>query len=266
MTQPVTTALAYGVTLIRWPISAADTLQPPAFWQTSLHQLYAQLPFPGLWEPLELNVCHMDHPQLDRFVAERRPCLEDYDPATPGAQVAAGLQALNWIWIGVFPPGWTAGVHTGPERAVSLAHCQAARKVLAHEAGHYYFGRCRYGHAADDDVSRRATAAFRLLRPQQTANEYEDAAETYRAICGDDETRGTFSDGKAFTPRPELRSLVRCLYWLTASLKGCWVASLEPKADWVWFQVWIGTSWRWRCVHATTYEQQEWNGSAWVRI
>jgi len=266
MTTPVTTTLNFGTTLTRWPISHPDTLQSPIFWQKPLDEMYAQMPFPSLWQPLRLHVFHMDHPELDARIGRRTPCLEDYAPDQPGFQVAAGLQMDFDVAIALFPTGYTTGVYTGPERALSASSCAAGRKVMAHEAWHYAFFMCRYGHLANDDVSRLNTTRFRELRPRQAENEYEDAAETGRAVLGCNETRGTFSDGKPFTASPELYALLRCMYQLTASLKGAWVASYAPQAGGIMYQFWAGFGWKWRFISSHDWRQQEWNGSTWQAI
>lgn len=263
-TQP----LNFGATLTIQSVGPASECGSPAFWQAPLDEMYAQMPFPSLHQLIKLLIANMDAAELDQQIAAGKACLEDYDPARPGYQVAAGLYTGNGnLAIGLFPNGWTTGVYTGPARPLTEAARLAARRVLPHEFGHFYADQCRYA-SNSDDIARLITARFRELRPHQAAgdNEHEDLAEVFRAICGSDECRGTFSDGKLFTPTPQLRALIRCMYWLAANLRGCWVAQLIPQDGWVWFQVWVGAGWRWRCVSATDWHQQEWNGSAWVRI
>lgn len=257
--------LHFGLALNRFPGTLpADDIGTVQFWQAPLDQMYAQMPFPALHDNLSIDVYHMDSEEQDAL-EERRVCsLKDIYPDQPGRQGAAGLYVNRDIDVAVYPNNYT-GDYEGPSRPITELNRIAARRVLSHEFGHYYFDQSRYNYN-DDDISRRLTEAFRALRPRQAENEFEDSAEVYRAICGDDDTRGKFSDNKPFTPSPELKALVRCLYWMAGNLRGCWVASVTPIAGGVKYQVWIGLGWKWRFVSDYDWKQQEWNGSAWVAI
>lgn len=260
-----TSILNHNVTLIRWHVGPnPDECGTVAFWQAALDQLYAQQPFRGLFDTLKLNVWHMDHPELDRRVLAKQWCLEDYDPNTPGFQVADGLTAAG-IDLGLFPAGWTPGVYTGPYRPLTDTSRTKARKALSHEFGHWHQGQCRYGGA--DEVAKWIKLRFRELRPHQAAgdNEYEDWAECYRAMLGTDECRGFFSDGKIFSPSVELYSLMRCTYWLQGNLAGLKVHDFTPQAGGVVYQALYGVAWKWRFI-GNDWRSQEWTGSAWKFI
>lgn len=260
--------LNFGTTLIRNHVGPdPNECGSKDFWQSPLNGLFAQMRFPGLHAKLKLSATHMDHSSQDIMTANRQPCLQDYDPNTPGYQVAAGLYTgAGNLAIGLFPANWTPE-YAGPLRPLTDAARSAARGVLSHEFGHFYADMSRYARN-EDDISRLNTARFRELRPHQAAgdNEHEDLAETYRLICGADGDRGTFSDGKAFNPSPELRSTIRCLYWLACNLQGAWVCSLVPQAGGVMYQVWLGLGWKWRWVSADDWHSQEWDGQQWKKI
>lgn len=258
--------LPYGVILIRFnvgpDINEVGTL---SFWTEILHQLYAQMPFPSLWNKLKLSVWHMDHSTLDEMFRQGRACLQDYDTATPGYQVAVGLYTGNGeLAIAIFPANWQAD-YTGPARPLTEDARIYGRKVWSHEAGHFYFDQSNYGKFLDD-ISRILTQWFRANRPKQTENEHEDGAEVYRAVCGSEDVRGTFSDDKPFTPKPELRSFIRCMFWMAANLRGCWVQSVTPGTSGVMYQIWVGLGWEWRWVSADDWHSEKWTGTAWKRI
>lgn len=263
-----TQTINFGVRLTRKHVgSNPDECGTVAQWQQLLNELYGQMPFPSLWGLLKLVIWHMDHPEQDAMVAAGQFCLMDYDPNTPGYQGAAGLQWDDQLHIGAYPSGFSPD-YSGPPRSITSA-LASAFSVLDHEAGHFYFGQSRHG-KDDDDITRKTRAHFNALRPQQAAggNEYEDAAEVYRAICGTNARRGTFSDGKRFVASPELAALVRCLYWLNHNLRGCWVASVAPMNGGVQYQVWVGWRWVWRFVSASNWAGQEYDPAtnSWKRI
>lgn len=269
--MPVET-IAHGTRLTRNPVGTnPDELGTLDFWSEPIHQMYAQHPFPDYQKNRAIIVWHMDHAELDRLTAQRIYNNQDYDPGTPGCQTASGLQAPDppagrGIEMGVFPTPWQAD-YSGSSRAISEQARRDARRAYSHEEGHRFFDKSRV-FKNEDDISRLLGANWEALRPHQAAGDstHEDGAETYYAVLGADECRGHFSDGKPFTPSPQLYSFMRCLYWLSANLKGAWVASLVPQAGCVWFQLWTGWGWEWRSVSAVDWHQEKWNGSAWVRM
>ncbi|MGV3526563.1 MAG: hypothetical protein ACO1RX_20260 [Candidatus Sericytochromatia bacterium] len=262
-----TDQLVHQASLTRYPMGHPDELGALSFWNQTLQQMYGQHPFPAFMDELDLILYHMDHPELDRMTAQRLANLQDFDTNAPGCQTAAGLyHHKDRLELGLFPYSWQAD-YTGPARGIPESSRLAARKTLCHEAGHFHADLCRFKHN-DDDISRLLTNQFLNLRPHKAAgdNEDEDWAEVFRAILGSDETRGMFSDGQPFSPTAELRSLMRCAYWLAGNLRGCWVANLTPGAGGCMFQLWVGLGWRWRWVSAEDWHSEEWTGSSWVRI
>lgn len=241
-------------------------------WQNKFDGLFGQNPYPDLFKYFTLGAYNMDHPNLDWMTANRVPCLQDYDVNQPGNQVAAGLfkgiqNNIGILDIGFFPDNWTAD-YSGPARPISAASIQSGLNVTDHEFGHYVAARSRMLGSANDDISKKQTASFRSLRPHQAAadNEDEDFAESYRAINGSDECRGKFSDNKPFSPTPELRSMIRGCYALSANLAGCWIANYTPSMGGVMYQVWIGFGWKWRWLNTESFTSQEWDGSKWKSI
>ncbi|PKL79073.1 MAG: hypothetical protein CVV27_02400 [Candidatus Melainabacteria bacterium HGW-Melainabacteria-1] len=265
-----TDSLPFGGTLVRKHVGPSpDELGAPAFWAEPIHQMYAQHPFQAYQQGRRITAWHMDHPELDSMTAAKIANLQDFDPNVPGCQVAAGLcwpdpPESKGIEMGVFPAGWQPE-YTGPARYISEQARRDARKTYSHEEGHRYFGKSRTWRN-EDDISRLSTQRFLELRPRQAGSEFEDAAEVYRAVMGSDECRGYYSDGTTASISPELRSLVRCLFWLSANLKGAWVASLVPGPAGCMYQLWVGFGWEWRWVSASDWHTEKWTGSAWVRI
>lgn len=247
--SPLTNLLNFNTLLIRWFLSTPDELGTTAYWQQPLDQLYAQMPFRGLFEKLKLNIWHMDHGELTWRVEHGQWCLKDYDTSKPGYQVADGLTASE-IDLAVFPDGWRPE-DTNQARPLPASALSHARKALSHEFGHWHQGQCRYGQS--DPIAQKITQWWQANRPHQAGNEYEDWAECYRATHGADECRGFFSDNKPFNPSPELYAFLRCAYWLQGNLAGKQIANFQPANGGVMYQAlfadgwhirWIGVDWR----------------------
>lgn len=259
---PTTTVLNFGVTLTRCNYGPdSNECGAVSFWQQALDQLYAQMCFPGLFKPLAIWVWHMDHEDQDRMAAAHQYCLEDYDPNTPGYQVADGLTGGR-MDLGLFPDGWQAE-YTGPLRPITEAARQHARKAMSHEFGHWHQWQCRYG--GSDDVAKLITQRFHELRPHQAENEYEDWAECYRALLGADECRGFYSDDKPCTARPEVRALLRTAYWLQSNLANLKITDFNVQSDGVVYRALFGTAWKWRFIDHN-WVSQEWDGTKWKFI
>ncbi len=249
--------LVHGVTLHRYYVgSSADELGDIEFWHAPIRELHPQMPFSTMWGGLDIHVRHMGHRELTRKMKAGEATLKDFDLSTPGYQVAAGLfWHKDKLELAVFPPNWT------PEAVafypVDEAARERARNTISHEIGHYYASLCGYKKNANY-VQRRITEEFNLIRPKQAANEDEDFAEVYRALCGMDKARGYFSDNKAFVPSPKLLTLIKTAHWLEGNLVGktvtdlqfrdtdvCW-REWELKTDWVLFVPytrWVTSGW-----------------------
>ena len=250
----ISTYLNYGVLLTRYAVGDdPNVCGQVGFWQSAVNQLYAQMPFPGLFKPLKLNIWHMDHPEQDRRFANKQYCLADYDPNTPGAQTADGLTGGE-MDLALFPDGWTLD-YSGPFRPIPDSALYHARKAMAHEFGHWHQWQCRYG--AADDVSKWIAQRWREMRPCQAANEYEDWAEVYRALFGTDECRGYYSDGKPVSVSGELKALLQCAYWLQGNLQNLKVTAFIPQTIGVMYCALIGTTYKWRFI-GTDWRSQEW--------
>lgn len=242
---PFTTILQHGIILARYPLSGQlpDVLGEPAFWQEATNQLYSRMPFPTLWAGLRIELWDPRRPELEDPTTI--PNVRDYSGA-PGEQPAAGLQ------------------YPGQRRiclSVRAGAPSAARKTLAHESGHFVESELD----GADDVSNLARAKWEEWRPHQGANEKEDFAEVWRAGWGHDEVIGSFSDGKPWTPIPELFSLVNCWFWLAGNLRGKKLVAFKPVPGGVMYQALIDGQYHWRFVD-NHWRSQEYNGHEWVSI
>lgn len=256
--------LPHGPQLTRYSLGAEDELGTVDQWSQPMHDLYAVQPFPSLWQQLRrINAWHMDHAQLDAETAAKIANLQDYDTITPGCQVAAGLffDGDRGIDVGVFPNGWTPD-YNGPRRFIPPNAVANAVSVLYHESGHFLMWACRIL-SGQDDISKKASQLLTdfAAGQNQASNLSEYFAELFRALV-----KGTFSDEKAFTFPPDLKSLLLCLYWLTAALKGYWVVSLAPGNGGCMYQVFIDGWFRWRWISSVDWHSEEWTGSVWKRI
>jgi hypothetical protein len=248
----------YGVILKRFYVgSSPDEVGTIEFWGEAIRQLFDQMPFLQYWQGLELEIWHMKSPDL---VSPGKQTLLDYDPNTPGCQVAAGLTfGPKRICLGVFPDGWTAS--GGGSDTLTDANREQARKAFSHEAGH------QNHFATDLDAANTIAAELRRewanLRPRQTENTHEDWAETYRALFGISSVRGTFSDGKPFTPGAKLFTFLKVAYWLGTNLKSRIVSGLNVRDTYVqWLRVDEGKYY----ALTNNWEQFVWNGASWVRV
>lgn len=229
--------IAHNVTLNRYPLDGnPDSVGTVAQWEKPIHDIYAQMPFPSLFNGLTVEAIHRDTPE--------------------GAELkkrnAAGL-------------AWSGGqrliqfsVHDNrsPEQAVL---------TFSHEFGHFYQFECRLSLTASetDDITARIREQWDIMRPHQTESTREDWAEVCRAVFGADAVRGTYSDGKQSRITPELRALIRCAYWLSLSLQGLHVYKIKPQAGGVQYCAWINGGWRWRFISEKTFQSQEWDGQKW---
>lgn len=254
---PTSTILNFGVTLLRWNVGPSpDECGAVAFIQQSLDQLYAQQPFPSLFQPLHLNMVHMDHDEQNRRVAARVACLRNYAPDQPGYHVADGLTGSE-IDLALFPDGWQVEtIYTGPPRPLTEAARQHSRKALSHEFGHWHQFHCCYG--GSDDIAKLITAWWRANRPKQAENEWEDWAENFRGCLGADECRGFYSDNKPCNPTPERYAFLRCAYWLAGNLANQKLYDFRPQAGGIQYCVLVNNVWTWRFI------SNGWQGQEWV--
>jgi hypothetical protein len=245
--------IPHGVALNRYPAAGQvhpDTLGSEQFWAAPLHQLYAQMPYPGLFNGLELNIWHDLNPVI---MAAPSPTLLDYDPATPGAQRAVGLHwpTLKRIDL-LVSDTWT------PDKA---------RNVLAHEFGHRYQHAC--GLSLYTPETTHARRALRLWwdsnRPRQGHNTAEDWAEVYRAVCGCDNTRGTYSNGAPAGLSLQMRSFIRGAYYfshVSPVLADFSVGDffIQWRQEIGWF------SSEWRYLNTNNFTLYAWRNNQWLQI
>jgi hypothetical protein len=265
MPQTTIDKLDFDVQLERYSMGPADELGTRNFWNGLLWELWQQMNFTGVYKGLRLCIYHMDHPEQTKRVAEKRICLKDLVPSTPAYEGGAGLYEWSGeLGVAVYPDNYT-DVYSGPARPITAGNVSRASGVISHEFGHNYFARSRYGENSDD-VARLQTANYNKYRSFQADNVHENGAEDFKVICGTVAQRGKFSDGKAYTPSPELYATIRCLFWLAGNLKSAWVPNLKPINGGVMYQAWFGLGFEWRFVSAYDFKQQKYNGSTWVNI
>ena len=227
------TTITHGVILARYPMlgMAPETCGTVQHWETAIHQLYARMPFAGVFKGL---------------------CIEIWDGSR--SDQPAEL------------PG-NAGLHYPGQRRIVLAvnspSPAIARQTLAHEVGQYYQSEC--GWNKTDDVRIKLKAAWESLRPRQGHNSAEDWAEVYRATHGHDEVRGRYSDGKAAEISAPLFALMNCAYWLAGNLNGLRVTDLNPVSNGVMFQALYSTGYHWRFI-SNRWQLQQYENGRWVLI
>lgn len=240
------TTIAHNVTLNRYPLNSnPDSVGTIALWERPVHEIYAQMPFRGLFSGLTVESIHIDTPE------------------------GAGLKERNAAGL-----AWSGGMRLIQFSVSPTRIPEQAVLTFSHEFGHFYQFECRldlYGSEADD-ITRKIREQWDLLRPQQGHNAREDWAEVCRAVFGADAVRGTYSDNKRAEISPQLRSLIRCAYWLSLSLRGAFVNKITPLTNGVQYCVWdesklpdvsAGKGWRWRWISEKTFQSQEWDGKNW---
>lgn len=232
--------IAHNVILNRYPLdNNSDSVGTVVQWEKPIHDIYAQMPFPSLFSGLTVEAIHRDTPQG----AE----LKNRNAA--GLAWSGGLRLIQF------------SVHENrtPEQAVL---------TLSHEFGHFYQFECRLklDSSETDQITALIAEQWNTLRPFQTQATKEDWAEVCRAVFGADAVRGTYSDGKRASISTELRSLVRCAYWLSLVLKGLHVYKIKPTASGVQYCAWLNNGWRWRWISQTDFQSKEWNGKEWIAI
>lgn len=249
--------MPHGVTLIRHAAPGVvhpDTLGTEANWAQPIHQLYAQMPFPGLFRGLQLNVWDERNSTLQQVAASQSaPSLLDYDLSQPGSQRAVGLHWPGQARIDLLVTASWTPTH--------------ARRVLSHEFGHYYQHACGLRLTGTESTpARRALASlWHAFRPEQGHNTFEDWAEVYRAVAGCNETRGTYSDGKQASLPGTMRSLIRCAYWFSRIQDT--VSDVELGDFYlIWRQElpWFRSEWRY--LNTDNFTLYAWRNAAWQQI
>lgn len=228
-----TLTIAHGVTLARFPMLGGnpDSCGTVAHWETAVNQLFAQMPFRGLFNGLRLEI-------WDRTRADQ--------PAE-----------LNG----------NAGLHYPGQRRIALAvntpTPAIARQTLAHEFGHFYQSEC--GWLKTDPIRQKLKSTWEAMRPHQGHNSAEDWAEVYRATHGHDEVRGRYSDGKTAEIPATLYSLINCAYWLAGNAANIPVNDLNPISNGVMFQAQYPTGWHWRFI-SNRWQLQQYENGKWILI
>lgn len=234
------TTIAHNVTLNRYPLDGnPDSVGTVALWERPVHEIYAQMPFPTLFSGLTVEAIHVDTPQGAEL--KRRN--------------AAGL-------------AWSGGLRLIQFSVSPTRTPETAVLTFAHEFGHFYQFEC--GLKLDSNETTQINAHIRThwdaMKPGQGHNDKEDWAEVCRAVFGCNRTRGTYSNDAPASIRPELRSLIRCAYWLSLTLASKSVHSITPKAGGVMYQALLNDGWRWRWIDANSFRSQEWTGTQWIQI
>lgn len=245
--------------LTRWHCGPSpDELGSLPFWRPRLEQLYRAAPFKALFDELQFEVWHMDHPELDRQTQQKLINLQDFDPGRAGYQTAAGLHdtpggtanglAVSRIRLGMFPNGWHADSAPTVPAPITEAERLRIAGVLPHEFGHRMHNVLRYGGdpftvpaGAGGQFWAHGTLLFNGLRPRTGHNPSEDFAEVWRACMGTDETMGRFSNGAAYA-NTRMTSLLRWWAWAVFNLSGNQIDQVRVGEGWVEWQQ-LGPSW-----------------------
>jgi hypothetical protein len=221
-------------------------------WKEGLDDLYNQMPFPDFWKDMVLEIWDMKSPDL---ISKTNATLLDFDLHTPGNQTAAGLYFngdSKRLALGVF-----SGNYFG------------ARDTMSHEIGHMY-GDISDLFEGKAGISTILTKWFEDNRPHQTSNLHEDFAETYRAILGGVQSRGTFSDRKKYTPPPEMYTFMRTAFWLAANLKNTIVSDFSIKGSYCQWLEWYKFGWvqyprKWYAL-TNNWDKFAWENGKWVSV
>lgn len=224
----------YGIVLHRFFVDYADQLGTVPFWEQSFKDLYNQMPFPDLWNGLDVWVWDMRHPQLPQDTLNKVSNLLDYDVNTPGYQVAAGLfTSKDKLELAVFPIGWTPDKPWGGTFSDSTV--LYARNTMSHEVGHFYANQGGY-ETGTSYIEKKLTELFNTFVPADFQNKKgEYFAECYRGACGDRNALGKFSDGKIFYRAGGLFTLMKTWYWLVGNLKNKFIDNIqlfEDRIEW----------------------------------
>lgn len=242
------TTIAHGVRLNRYPIDGnPDSVGTHELWARPIHEIYAQMPFPTLFNGLTVEVAHID--------------------TAVGAELKARNAAgLAWGWLRKIQ--FSVHANRPPEKAVL---------TFSHEFGHFYQWECRLKLDSEeaDEITRHIRFHWDAMKPGQGHNDKEDWAEVCRAVFGCNRTRGTYSDDEPAKISSELRSLIRCAYWLSLSLASKPVSNISPRDGGVMYCVWDESKlpdadekegWRWRWLNENSFRSQEWTGKQWIQI
>lgn len=245
MTGSQTNALWLGQ-IARNYINVPEELGTAQQWEDTIKQLYSQMPFPDLWKPLQLEIWNMNR-------TAGNP-LYNYD-GKGGTATGLTWPGQNLIQLGVFADG------TG----LTSRSITNALKTLSHEAGHYYADRCGI-ESGQAQIQKTLTNKFNELRPHQTEPLSEDFAEVYRAICGADNVRYTFSNDKAYTAPERLQTLVKTAYWLVGNIGQAGVSNFSiPGGYCQWLQSDNLFSHAWYAVDQN-WIKYRWNGKDWLKV
>jgi hypothetical protein len=235
------------ITLHRLYMGASpDECGTVAQWEAILWPMYNALPFPDLWRGLDVKGIHMDSDLIEAETKAQIANLQDFDPARPGYQVAAGLYwNRDRLEVGFFPNGWKP--EDAPQvRPLDPAKVAAQLMVLAHESGHFYADICGF-FKTNTLIQRELTRLFNELRPKQADTPGEDIAEVFRAFFGPPGARGFFSDNKPYNEasNPALYKLMSLAFWLSWVLNGVDFTDLKVMSDGIWWQQWkqVQTGW-----------------------
>lgn len=254
-----------GITLKRFYCGASpDELGRVDFWKQSIDEMYAKMPCPDLWKNLTIEIWHMDHPDL---LEAGKVTLADYDPNTPGCQVAAGLYFGNErLALGVFPEGWQAPQPNNP-RQVNDYNAWKTRNVLPHEIGHWYFDQSGMNKGGTSHIQKILDWNWEnVIRIKQIPNTHEEAAEFYRAMFGTSDTIGRFSDNKPFVPGEKKKSFVKMIYMLYGTLKNTYIRSFQLHDTWC---EWEEGYWWWeqkKRALTSNWDLFEWRDNGWRQL
>lgn len=269
--------MPHGVTLIYKYMNNIAELGHPGLYEDIIHQLYAQMPFSGVFQNVVLIVWHMHHPELDDLRRRKIACPEDYDVSDDDCDLARGLFSAYHpdypgklvVEVALFPDNYHID-KTSPD-PIPPSEIEIALRVISHEWGHLVA--YLHGYRKNTSINNLSRSFWLNRRPGQGHNEHEDFAEVYGACCGADNFRGAFSDFKAYNPPHDIKTYMKTAYWLGVALSNKNVVKMDFKdsssVDYVqwaersfsWLPPFYSDKWRridqkWRVG--------EWSGGQWI--
>jgi len=220
-----------------------DLLGNVEHWKSVIDQLFFQNPNKELWSGVQIHVWDIKHPKLKEYAEQKKAHLLDIDFDKAGDQSAVGLYFGadgKEIALGVWTDCSYVGYH--PYEWSSLA--------LSHELGHLVQDLCQLNEGRTETIYKLLSSQWETLRPKKTENVYEDFAECYRAILGDNRVRGSYSDGVSFPNAGKVITFVTLCYWLSTNLRNKEISQLTIQDSWI---EWVEVSWFWIFSFKTRY-------------
>lgn len=208
-------------------IPTFDHLGTLKSWNDRIHQIagrMTQAAFDIVLRGLDIHIVDMDCDKLDLEVAQGQANLQNLKPGTFPQISSSGLywRGKRKLELAVFHDGWTADVQPSA-KPIQPHNVLSAQDTLSHEIGHHIAHLIEY-QANQTFAGKEITARLwpylqSLVDSKQCSNLDEAFAEVWRAVCGDDRARGSFSDRKPCYPPESIKLLMQICVPLFERLK-----------------------------------------------